>query len=71
MLLIRWGATWLIVLFSDSLWWARHLQADFICQLNSAFGLSGRVLRSAVWRVMFQRTHDSTFASPEPVGELQ
>uniref|UniRef100_A0AAZ3RKP9 U1-type domain-containing protein n=1 Tax=Oncorhynchus tshawytscha TaxID=74940 RepID=A0AAZ3RKP9_ONCTS len=48
------------------------LQADLGCQVNRvssdtlvrlASGSSGRVLRSAVWRVMFQRMHDSTFAS--------
>jgi hypothetical protein len=29
------------------------------------------MVRSAVRWVMFQRTHDSTLASPEPVRELQ
>ncbi|KAK6303930.1 hypothetical protein J4Q44_G00263840 [Coregonus suidteri] len=57
---------------SDSLWRAGRLQADLGRQLNGvssdtlvrlASRLSGRVLRSAVWRVMFRRTHDSTFAS--------
>ena len=42
---------------------------DTLVQLAS--GLSGRVLRSSVWQVMFRRTHDSTFASPNPVGELR
>jgi hypothetical protein len=65
---------------SDSLWRAGRLLADLGRQLNGvssdtlvrlASGLSWQVLRSAVWRVMFQRTHDSTFASPGPVGELQ
>ena len=42
------------------------------CRLNSVYSdtllwlasrLSRRVLKSMVWRVMFRRTHDSTFAS--------
>ena len=32
--------------------------------LGTNWGKKGRIL-------MFRRTHDSTFASPEPVGELQ
>uniref|UniRef100_A0A4W5PWT2 Eosinophil peroxidase n=1 Tax=Hucho hucho TaxID=62062 RepID=A0A4W5PWT2_9TELE len=57
---------------SDSLWRAGRLQADLGHQLNGvssdtlvqlASGLSGRVLRSVAWRVMFQRMHDSTFTS--------
>jgi hypothetical protein len=57
---------------SDSLWQAGRFQADLGCQFNGissdtlvqlASGLSERVLRSAVWRVMFRRVHESTFAS--------
>ena len=57
---------------SDSLWRARRLQADLGRQLNGvssdtlvwlASGLSGRVLRSVVRRVMFLGAYDSTFAS--------
>ncbi|CDQ89776.1 unnamed protein product, partial [Oncorhynchus mykiss] len=56
---------------SDSLWRTGRLQVNCVCsntlaRLTSV--LSGRVLRSSVWRVMFRRTHASTFASPEPVG---
>ena len=54
---------------SDFLWRAGRLQADFVSRtvFPPKHWLSERVLRSAVWRVMFRRTHDS----PEPVGELQ
>lgn len=53
---------------SDSLWRAGRLQADGGSQLNCvssdtlvqlASRLRGRLLRSAVWRVMFRRTLDS------------
>jgi hypothetical protein len=62
------------------LWRAECLQADIGRQVNGvssdtlvqlASGLSERVLRSAAWRVMFRRTHDSTFAFLEHVGALQ
>jgi hypothetical protein len=52
--------------------------ADFGRQLNGvssdtwvqlASGLSECVLRSEAWRVMFRGKHDSTFASPEPIGK--
>ena len=49
---------------SDSLWRAGRLQSALGHQLMwMASGLSGRVLRSGGRRVMFWRTHDSTFAS--------
>ena len=63
-----------------SLWRAGLLQADLGRQLNGgaadtlvqrASGLSEQVLRSAAWRGMFRRTHDSNFVSREPFGELQ
>jgi hypothetical protein len=57
---------------SNSLWRAGHLQADLGHQLNCvssdtlvqlASGWSRRVLRGAVWWVIFRRPHDSTFVS--------
>ena len=54
------------------LWQAGCLQADLDHKSNGvssdtlvrlASGFSRQVLRSAVWRVMFWRMHDSTFAS--------
>ena len=60
---------------SESLWLAGRLQAEFWCQFDSvssntlvqrASSLSRRLLRSEVWR-----TQDSTFPSPELIGELQ
>ena len=60
---------------SESLWGAGRLQADFGLSVESCFLntllLSGRVLRSTLWWVLFWRTHDSTFAFSEPVGQLQ
>jgi hypothetical protein len=55
---------------NDSLWRSGRLQADLSSQVNSvssdtlvrlASEISGRVLRSVVWRVMFRGMHDLTF----------
>ena len=59
---------------SDSLWRAGGLQADFGRQLNGVSSLSligAAGFRGVVWRVMFRRTHDSTFACPEPIWDLK
>ena len=52
----------------DSLWRARRLQADLQssieqCFLRNTSGLSGQVLRSAVWQVTFRGARYSVFAS--------